>query len=72
AADAMDKVNPAYIPRNHLVAEALAAATEGDLDPFDRLLGVVTRPFDTDGVDPAYGQPADDEFARRFRTYCGT
>jgi uncharacterized protein YdiU (UPF0061 family) len=27
-ADAMDRVNPIYIPRNHLVEEALAAATE--------------------------------------------
>ena len=32
-ADAMDRVNPAYIPRNHLVEEALVAATAGDLDP---------------------------------------
>ena len=29
-------VNPVYIPRNHLVEEALAAATAGDLGPFDR------------------------------------
>jgi uncharacterized protein YdiU (UPF0061 family) len=27
-ADAMDRVNPVYIPRNHLVEEALTAATE--------------------------------------------
>ena len=30
-AAAMDRVNPVYIPRNHLVEEALAAATAGDL-----------------------------------------
>ena len=30
-AEAMDRVNPVYIPRNHLVEEALDAATEGDL-----------------------------------------
>jgi uncharacterized protein YdiU (UPF0061 family) len=29
----MDRVNPVYIPRNHLVEGALAAATGGDLDP---------------------------------------
>ena len=34
-ADAMDRVNPVYIPRNHLVEEALAAATDGDLEPLD-------------------------------------
>src|SRR5882757_7272254 len=36
-ADAMDRVNPIYIPRNHLVEEALAAATDGDLAPFEHL-----------------------------------
>ena len=45
-ADAMDRVNPVYVPRNHLVEEALAAATDGDLDPLFRLLDAVTRPFD--------------------------
>ena len=45
-ADAMDRVNPIYIPRNQLVEPALAAATEGDLGPFDALLEVVTRPFE--------------------------
>ena len=34
----MDLVNPIYIPRNHLVEEALAAATAGDLGPFGALL----------------------------------
>ncbi len=32
-ADGMDRVNPAYIPRNHLVEEALETATAGDLAP---------------------------------------
>ena len=41
----MDRVNPVYIPRNHLVEEALAAATEGDLDPLGRLLDAVTFPM---------------------------
>jgi uncharacterized protein YdiU (UPF0061 family) len=45
-ADAMDRVNPVYIPRNHLVEEALAAATADDLAPLTRLLDAVTRPFD--------------------------
>ena len=45
-ADAMDRVNPVYVPRNHQVEEALAAATAGDLEPFERLLDVLARPFD--------------------------
>ena len=43
-ADAMDRVNPVYIPRNHHVEEALDAATEGDLDPFRQLVEVLARP----------------------------
>ncbi len=46
SADAMDRVNPVYIARNHHVEEALAAATAGDLAPFERLLDGVVRPYD--------------------------
>ena len=38
-------VNPVYIPRNHLVEEALIAATDDDLAPFERLLELVTDPY---------------------------
>jgi uncharacterized protein YdiU (UPF0061 family) len=44
--DVMDRTNPVYIPRNHLVEEALAAATTGDLDPLERLLAVVASPYE--------------------------
>ncbi len=45
-ADAMDRVNPAYVPRNHLVQEALDAATAGDLGPVDALVEVLRHPYD--------------------------
>ena len=70
-ADAMDRVNPAYIPRNHLVEEALAAAGAGDLDPFERLLDVLARPFDErPGLD-RYAAPAPASCGV-YRTFCGT
>ena len=72
ALEAMDAVNPVYIPRNHLVEEALAAATAGDLDPFRRLLGAVTSPFDERPGLERYAEPAPDEFGAGFRTFCGT
>ena len=71
-ASRMDAVNPLHIPRNHLVAEALDAATDGDIAPYNELLAAVRRPFDTDGVDPTYERPAGAGFAARFRTFCGT
>jgi len=70
-AHAMDRVNPVYIPRNHLVEEALAAATDGDLDPLSRLLTAVTAPYDErPGLD-RYAEPAPDDFGS-YRTFCGT
>ena len=44
---AMRAVNPAVIPRNHLVEEALAAAVKSqDFAPFDELLEVTSRPYE--------------------------
>ena len=54
----MDRVNPVYIPRNHLVEEALAAATDGDLEPLERLLDAVTQPFDERPGLERYAAPA--------------
>ncbi|MDI9894588.1 YdiU family protein [Rhodococcus sp. IEGM 1381] len=71
-ADGMDRVNPAYIPRNHLVDAALNAATEGDLEPFESLLEVVTSPFDRCGEWSTYAAPAPQSFSAGFQTFCGT
>jgi len=67
----LDRVNPVHIPRNHLVEEALDAATAGDMAPFERLLAVVSRPFDEDD-DERYRLPADERFSATFQTFCGT
>jgi uncharacterized protein YdiU (UPF0061 family) len=67
----MDRVNPVYIPRNHLVEEALAAATGGDLDPFGRLLDVVTAPYGERPGLERYAAPAPRDFGT-YRTFCGT
>lgn len=70
-ADLMDRVNPAYVPRNHLVEEALGAATGGDLEPLRRLLEAVTDPYnDRPGVE-RYAEAAPESFGP-YRTFCGT
>ncbi len=71
-AEEMNGVNPVYIPRNHLVEEALAAATAGDLGPFDRLVEVVARPFEERPGLEAYAAPAPDDFGAGYQTFCGT
>ncbi len=70
-ADAMDRVNPVYIPRNHLVEEALAAAADGDAGPLDRLLVAVTRPYHERPGLERYAEPAPEDFGA-YRTFCGT
>ena len=67
----MDRVNPIYIPRNHLVEEALAAATAGDLEPFRRLVDVLAAPFEERPGLEAFAAPAPPSFGA-YRTFCGT
>jgi protein adenylyltransferase len=70
-AAAMRTVNPAFIPRNHRVEAALVAATGGDLGPFERLVTVLQRPFDSQpeaedlSLPPAEGEQV-------LQTFCGT
>ncbi|GGR13341.1 UPF0061 protein [Actinoplanes ianthinogenes] len=70
-ADLMDRVNPVYIPRNHLVEEALTAATNGDLAPVGRLLEAVSDPFHERPGLARYAEPAPGDFGP-YRTFCGT
>jgi serine/tyrosine/threonine adenylyltransferase len=71
-AQAMRKVNPAFIPRNHRVEQALDAAIEyGDFSLFTELLTVLSRPYEDQAGFGGYANPphADE---RVFRTFCGT
>ena len=70
-AAAMNRVNPVYIPRNHLVEEALTAATAGDLAPFRRLVDVVSDPYEQRPDLDDYARPAP-AGCDPYVTYCGT
>jgi uncharacterized protein YdiU (UPF0061 family) len=71
-AQAMRGVNPAFIPRNHRVEQALEAAVErADFAPFAELLKVLSRPYeDQEGFENYADPPSDGE--RVFETFCGT
>lgn len=67
----LDRTNPVYIPRNHLVEEALAAAVDGDLEPLGRLLEAVTAPYAERPALKRYAEPAPEHFGS-YTTFCGT
>jgi len=69
---AMRAANPAFIPRNHLVEEAIAAAVNnGDFTPFETLLEVLSTPFDDQ---PDFARCADPPRPDQVvhQTFCGT
>ena len=58
-AQAMRGVNPAFIPRNHRVEQALDVAIEsGDFSPFADLLTVLSRPYEDQAAFADYANPA--------------
>ncbi len=68
----MDAVNPAYIPRNHRVEEVIRAAVDrDDLDPFEALLSVLSKPYETQPGRERYEAPPRPEEVVHA-TFCGT
>ncbi|MEC7259788.1 MAG: protein adenylyltransferase SelO family protein, partial [Pseudomonadota bacterium] len=63
--------NPAFIPRNHRIEQMIVAAVDGDYAPFERLLGVLARPYDDqpEAADLA-APPLESEVVAA--TFCGT
>jgi uncharacterized protein YdiU (UPF0061 family) len=71
-AEGMRRANPAFIPRNHRIEQAIVAAVESeDFQPFFDLLAALSRPFEDQArfarlLDPP--QPNE----RVLQTFCGT
>jgi len=70
-ASIMLRANPAFIPRNHRIEEMIAAATRGELGPFERLVRVLSRPFDDQPEHEELAEPPG-ESQWSYRTFCGT
>ena len=67
----MRAVNPAVIPRNHRVEEALAAAEDhDDLSVLHRLLKALASPYEAGDDSAPYREPPVDD--SNYRTFCGT
>ncbi|MGV6848124.1 MAG: protein adenylyltransferase SelO [Marinibacterium sp.] len=67
----MRRSNPAFIPRNHRIEQAIEAALQDDLAPFERLNSVLARPCDDQPeASDLTAPPAEDEVVQA--TFCGT
>jgi len=68
----MRRHNPTFIPRNHLVEEALTAASEGeDFGPFEELLKILSDPYTPQPGADRYQSPPPEGDAE-YQTFCGT
>ncbi|WP_306228366.1 protein adenylyltransferase SelO [Bosea beijingensis] len=70
--DAMLRINPLYIPRNHQVEAVIEAAVErDDFAPFETLIEVLARPFEAQQNREDYERPPA-VHERVLATFCGT
>jgi uncharacterized protein YdiU (UPF0061 family) len=68
----MQRVNPAFIPRNHCVEAVIQAAVEKqDFAPFEELLTVLSRPYEDQPRFASYAEPPPPD-GRVYKTFCGT
>ncbi len=72
AAARMRTANPAVIPRNHLVEDALEEAVQHNrMEPFDSLLTVLRNPWECRD-EPARWQAPPPDGEGGYQTFCGT
>jgi uncharacterized protein YdiU (UPF0061 family) len=68
----MRAANPLFIPRNHLVEQAISAAVNsGDFQPFETLLAVLSRPHEDQPEFSSHALPPRAEQIVQ-QTFCGT
>ena len=67
----MQSNNPVFIPRNHLVENALEAANNNNLEPFRTLLAILKTPYKDNSKFNEYKTPAKPSNTP-YQTFCGT
>ena len=66
----MDSYNPCYIPRNHLVEDAIINAVTGDMKKINLIAELLKEPFTEKNGYESYTEPSYSD--ERYVTYCGT
>ena len=68
--DEMDLSNPCYIPRNHLIENALSKAIEGDMSEINFMINLFENPYIQKNISRKYLMPSNSE--EQYVTFCGT
>ena len=68
--DEMDLNNPCYIPRNHLIENALSKAIEGDMSEINFMINLFENPYIQKNVSRKYLMPSNSK--EQYVTFCGT
>jgi uncharacterized protein YdiU (UPF0061 family) len=68
----MRKNNPFLVPRNHLVEQALYETENGNNELFEKLLDVLSRPYEFQEGLEDFRKPSSSDFEERYQTFCGT
>lgn len=67
----MRAANPVLVPRNHRVEEVIAAASLGDMGPFERLRLALQNPYrEQEGLGDLSQPPGEEQW--EYATFCGT
>ena len=66
----MDLNNPCYIPRNHLIENALSKAIEGDMSEINFMINLFENPYVQKNISRKYLMPSNSE--EQYVTFCGT
>ena len=68
----LDDVNPAYIPRNHIIEKIIESAEDkNDFSPMKKLLSIIEKPYNSQNVDVKY-ESAPQPHEVVSNTFCGT
>ena len=66
----MDLINPCYIPRNHLIENALIKANEGEISEINFMINLFENPYLEKNISKMYLMPSSSE--EQYVTFCGT
>ena len=66
----MRSVNPIVIPRNHIVEDALKKANQGNFEPINNFLKILSSPYTDQKHITEYRIPSQSD--ENYQTFCGT